>query len=110
MGGCDAGVHVGCAHRFSKFLIAHVIDVLAGEGGGGIKTQGGCYAAGGHRVIAGDHDCADTGMVSLFDGLFRLVARWIDNADDTQEGQVIFFQRHQTRAPRDPQCAVTLPR
>src|SRR5262245_39478430 len=50
-------------------------------------------------MITGNHRHADTASMALLDGFDRFLARWIEQADEPKEHQIL-WQIRRTQAPR----------
>ncbi len=116
---CDARVDVDLPHGGAELVLAHAVDVCAGERSGiailddaQIKPD----TRGGLGVVAGDHHRADAGAVCLLDRGSRLFAGRVDDCHDADEDQLVLVflgglvEAFGQCSVRDSQGAVTLRR
>ena len=73
-----------------ELLVVEPVELGAGDGGGVRPDDAEVRRdpAGGHRVVAGDHDGADAGSMRLVDRHGRLRARRVDDADEAEVDEV----------------------
>ena len=89
--GVDARVDGHLGDRARPCLVRQLLELRAGDGA---AVLGDAELLGDHRgrarVIAGNHQRADAGAFGPGHGVLRLVARWVDHADQPGEHEVLF--------------------
>ena len=89
--GAGAREHVDVADGLLQRGGIHVLDLGAGDRGPAVtNTQHLGDRRGGDLVIAGDHRYPDAAVVTLLHGLDGLLARRIQETDQTEQHQVLW--------------------
>src|SRR5690606_24836529 len=87
----DAGEHRRLAYGAAERFVVELLDLHAGDRRGASRgdAEVGGDPSGGGRVVAGDHHHAHAGTVRLGDRDASLGARWVDDADDPGEDEIV---------------------
>ena len=89
--GLDPGVDADVLVLFFKLLVAHHVQLCAGDGPGAVRqdTQLLGDGHGGIHMVAGDHDGADAGAAALGNGVPHLGAHRVDHAAEAGEAELL---------------------